>query len=422
MMVAARSSVAGLALLSFAACPTGNAGDPGAGEWVGTITSEGGVTKVVNESGSVWPGRGRLIEETAIGVEAGADEYMFGDLFALAVTDEHIYVTDEQADRVRRYDLDGVFIDNVGSIGQGPGEYGDPAMVAVTSDGRIIVFDFAGDRMQVYAPDGKPLDTWPSPKAGCCAWPMLTAADDALWVPTQEFDFEAGEARHGIQVFGPDGPAEPRYMVRKLGPPSQPLEVASRGSTTMPFAPQFTWTPAAPGRVLAGAADTYRFEVQERGETVRVVEKYWEPVPIDPEHLDWRRKTIVALGRRFDPGWTWNGAGMPTHLPAYSSLIAARSGETWVARYGASARVAECADPLAGAGPTSPVPTDPCWKETFVLDVFDAEGRFLGEVETPPGVTPHPLRFHVDGDRVVAVCENELGVYQVKRYRLVRPA
>ena len=410
-------------MVSLAACSiSGDDTGAGAGEWVGTITTDGGVTKVVNESGSVWPGRGQLIEEVAIGVEAGADEYMFGDLFALTVTDEHIYVTDEQADMVRRYDLDGVFVDNIGAIGQGPGEYGDPAMVAVTPDGRIIVFDFAGDRMQVYAPDGEPLDTWPSPKAGCCGWPMLTDADGTLWVPTQEFDYEAGEASHGIQVYGPDGPAEPRFPVRELDGPSQPpLEVGSTIRTTMPFIPQFVWTLAAPGRVLAGAGDAYRFEVQERGETVRVVEKYWNPVAIDPEHRDWRRKTIVALGRRFDAGWTWNGAGMPTHLPAYSSLIAARSGETWVARHGTSVRVEECADPLAEAGPASPPPTDPCWQETFVLDVFDAEGRFLGEVETPPGVTPHPLRMHIDGDRVVAVCENELGVYQVKRYRLVRP-
>jgi hypothetical protein len=188
----------------------------------------------------------------------------------------------------------------------------------------------------------------------------------------------------------------------------------------MPVVPEFFLTLAAPARVLAAAADTYRFEVQERGETVRVVEKYWQPVPIDAEYRDWRRKTITALGRRFDPGWTWNGAGMPKERPAYASLIADRSGATWVARYGAAIRVGECADPLAEDA-ASTASSEPCWQDTFVLDVFDAEGRFLGEVDAPPGVTPNPVRMHIDGDRVVAVCENEEGVYQVKRYRLVRP-
>ena len=33
------------------------------GTWVGTITTEGNVTTVVNESGSVWGGTARLVED-----------------------------------------------------------------------------------------------------------------------------------------------------------------------------------------------------------------------------------------------------------------------------------------------------------------------------------------------------------------------
>jgi len=46
--------------------------------WVGTITTEGNVTTVVNQSGSVWGGTAELVEEASIGVENGLDEYMFG--------------------------------------------------------------------------------------------------------------------------------------------------------------------------------------------------------------------------------------------------------------------------------------------------------------------------------------------------------
>ena len=59
------------------------------GAWVGTITTEGTVTTVVNESGSVWGGVATLVEEASIGVETGADAYMFGGVTGVYATDEH---------------------------------------------------------------------------------------------------------------------------------------------------------------------------------------------------------------------------------------------------------------------------------------------------------------------------------------------
>lgn len=94
------------------------------GNWVGTVSTEGGVTTVVNESGSVWGGCPRLVEESSIGVAAGADEYMLGAERAVYGTDDHTYVIDYHLNLVRRYDLDGVFVEQIGRIG-GRGEYTD---------------------------------------------------------------------------------------------------------------------------------------------------------------------------------------------------------------------------------------------------------------------------------------------------------
>ncbi len=41
--------------------------------WVGTVTTEGNVTTVINESGSLWGGTATLVEEASIGVESGGD-------------------------------------------------------------------------------------------------------------------------------------------------------------------------------------------------------------------------------------------------------------------------------------------------------------------------------------------------------------
>ncbi len=144
-------------IVAVASCaPAEEAAAPD-GTWVGTITTEGNVTTVVNESGSVWGGVARLVEEASIGVESGADEHLLSYVMSVFGTDEHIYVIDVQAALVRRYDHDGVYVDTIGAIGQGPGEYRNPVMVVVTPDGRILVFDFSSRRTQVYGPDGESL-------------------------------------------------------------------------------------------------------------------------------------------------------------------------------------------------------------------------------------------------------------------------
>jgi hypothetical protein len=84
--------------------------------WVGTITTKDGVSTVYNESGSVWSGNATVIEEASIGVEAGPDELMFGDVVWLYEAGGTIYVVDVQVPAVRTFDLDGnVLVVGVGS-------------------------------------------------------------------------------------------------------------------------------------------------------------------------------------------------------------------------------------------------------------------------------------------------------------------
>ena len=73
-----RTLVAALALV-LTGCSAGEqANDTADGTWVGTITTEGNVTTVINESRSVWGGTATLVEELSIGVEASKETYMVG--------------------------------------------------------------------------------------------------------------------------------------------------------------------------------------------------------------------------------------------------------------------------------------------------------------------------------------------------------
>ena len=126
------------AITTLAACSSSEPADIADGTWVGTITTEGNVTTVVNESGSVWGGTARLIEELSIGVESGADEYMFGRVAGIAVQDDRLYVLDSQVPTVRVFDLNGNYLLDIGQEGQGPGEYERPNAIDVGSEGHLF--------------------------------------------------------------------------------------------------------------------------------------------------------------------------------------------------------------------------------------------------------------------------------------------
>jgi len=426
--------ILGFLLSVVFACSGVDSADEAVG-WSGEISTEGNVTTVVNESGSVWGGTARLVEEASIGVDAGPDEYMLGAVHTVHGTDTHIYVIDQQLNVLRRYDGNGVFVDQIGRIGQGPGEYTEPRLLDVAPDGRIFVWDPSQRRVVVFAADATPLDTWPANGAFCCVFRIFFDAEaaaggengGALWMLTYSFDRQTREESFATRAFGPEGPAGPAYARPDMGTAAEDrFAVVGGRRFVVPFAPIYIGSAVGPARFVAAVPDNYRYEVQHRGETTRVVEKYWTPVPVDPEHAEWERRATIANARRRDPDWAWDGSSMPDHHPPYNQILGSASGEIWVLRTTRTVRVADCVEnPLADQGvwDSPPFNERSCWRDVYVADVFDAEGRFLGEVTPPPGAFtyPYPFATHIDGPRLVMAVEDEAGVVRVKRYRLVLP-
>ena len=61
----------------------------------------------------------------------------------------------------------------------------------------------------------------------------------------------------------------------------------------------------------------------------------------------------------------------------------------------------------------------PCWDNEIIVDVFGADGRYLGGVDVPDGVALNA--FSVDDRRVVTLVQGADEVARVKRYRLLLP-
>jgi hypothetical protein len=399
-----------LMLILHCAC-TPDPFDPADGPWQGNITTEGNVTTVVNESGSVWDGMARLVEEASIGVDVGADEYMFGRVAGVWVTDDRVLVLDAQIPAVRIFDHEGRHLFDVGRQGEGPGEFMNPGGMVVTSTGDILVVE-PNLQVEVFGPEGEPKATWNPPAAfDVMGIDMLTLGIDdrvwAFWIDLQtRRSGRVGVGPEGIigdPTFPPDSGYAPLCLTYNRG--GREREVCN-----IPFQPSSLSTLTPEGDWVAGVSDTYSFDVLSPGGSELSIQRYWTPVAVPAREAAYRKQSTAEMVRnRFanDPSWTWNGPEIPDHKPAYGRFIAGRDGRIWVLREKPSRQSTDCFDDV-----------EVCWlPEGYWLDAFGDDGRFLGTVS----LDHYPDNAFIDGETIAMAVTDDAGTIMVKRYRLVLP-
>jgi sugar lactone lactonase YvrE len=64
-------------------------------------------------------------------------------------------VTDQRANRIQVFDLDGRFQFTIGKAGRGDGEFDQPEDLAFDAEGNLWVADGDNHRVQVFTKDGK---------------------------------------------------------------------------------------------------------------------------------------------------------------------------------------------------------------------------------------------------------------------------
>ena len=77
-------------------------------------------------------------------------------------SNEHLYVTDEQNQRVTVFDSDGNFLRKWGTRGDGDGEFNGPAGIAAGPDGSIYVVEQHNARVQRFTAEGDYVGQWGS--------------------------------------------------------------------------------------------------------------------------------------------------------------------------------------------------------------------------------------------------------------------
>jgi len=170
--------------------------------------------------------------------------------------------------------------------------------------------------------------------------------------------------------------------------------------------------------VVAGCSEAYRLEVvRPRAQDLRIERQGWERVRVDPLEHAWYRGRMRAQIRLDQPDWRWQGPDIPDSKPPFHDLFTDPQGRIWVVRQGPG-RVLE-------EGLQEPEdPLDhfrrPRWEDSWILDVFAPDGRYLGAVGVPPEMQVEPLP-RVDGEQLIALVEDPERGPLVRIYRLSLP-
>lgn len=75
---------------------------------------------------------------------------------SIAISDSSIFLLDKG--QAYQFDMDGTYLQPIGSLGKGPGEYITPMTMAVTPSGRILIYDGSTLRVNRYDKNGRFVD------------------------------------------------------------------------------------------------------------------------------------------------------------------------------------------------------------------------------------------------------------------------
>jgi hypothetical protein len=380
------------ALLIFAACRE-SAAEAG---WRGSVeTLPNGVEQVRNPAVGMWGDDDgwSIVEEMRLGSIDSEGPEMFGEVRGVQLDAlGRLYVLDAQAKEVRVFDAAGKHVRTFGRQGGGPGEFEEPAALLWGPDENLWVVDQRNSRFSVFDTAGTYLTSHPRP-GGFAFLPWPGGFDSAGNLHDVAVSAKPGSppmvglARYDRQMEPVDTFARPPFV-------AETFELRMGNNIMMmgvPFSPQLVWELSPDGDVWLGVNDRYRLHrVNYEGDTLRVVEREFEPLPVTEAD---RQAGMERLQNFIDRGGTVDVNRIPSTKPAFRGLAIDEQGYLWVR-------------PTAEAG-----------EEDHLFDIFDPEGRYLGKLRSPFPVSPAaPLLMR--GNTIVAVTQDELGVGYVVRARI----
>ena len=352
------------------------------------------------------PAADPLALELSIGVLEGEPYETFGDIRSIEADDDGtIYVLDHQASEVRAFDADGRFLRTLTRKGQGPGELTAANGMILAGDRTLWIQDHGQWRMIGVNLEGEEVGRFPMFVLSYgYVWNGTVDDRGRFWKPATHSD--------APRVFPPEPGLQERSarVYQKWFDPATEAtdsvflgEVINRMHVTrvsggwmnrgIPFSSQPITLVDPAGGFWTTPGDTYRIvRLDERGDTVLVLEVDVAPEPVTREDLEGFIETLVERAPDQRRAAEELVGVAPATKPVVDQLNLDDAGRLWVRR-----RAAEDENPR--------------------YDLFARDGQYLGSVRL--GFRPAPyLPPRIRDGKLYALVTDSLDVHTVVRANL----
>jgi hypothetical protein len=387
-------STAGLAVAAACGSVEGSKG------WAGSMdTMPDGRVVVTNPAEGMWrAGEGwRVVEEIRIGAEDGTGPNVLGQIGVLAEdVGGRIWALESSDQGFKVFDTDGRFIRTVGRKGGGPGEMQGAGAVIKTRAGQLMIVDPSAGRISVFDTAGTFLRSTPiSGGLSFHQWPGGIDSAGYFYnvvLGGRLLQRELLLVRHDTAMTPLDTLHPPRLAQQEFF--EHWLNPRQKLVASVPFKPSVIWHLTRAGDFWFVAPGAYElFRQSAGGDTIRVVTKPFERVPVTGEEKD---RAVADLKWFTDQGGKLDRRRIPDVKPAVESFHVAEDGYLWV-------------NPTQANAAT----------QRKVFEIFDPEGRFLGEIRLPFDLRSYPAPI-LSRERIIGVTQDDAGVPYIVRARIER--
>jgi len=363
------------------------------GSWHGTTdTTASGTVMVRNTGSGLWDSATawRLVEELRIGSVDDSGPGAISNPRALEVdVAGRIYVVESQPMELRVYAPDGRYLRTLMRTGSGPGEAQQAIGLAWDRSGHLWVVDQQNARYIVFDTAGARLAEHRRPVSGFFTWQWagtITGAGEVIEITGAR---RTDEFRHvAVRLDSMLAVTDTLRLPHWKGPVFEIRREGMHASYSVPFAPSLVWRLDPRGYIWSSITDRYRIVQQSlRGDTVRIIEREVEPVPVTGAEKD---SGIARLRSFVQQGGVVDRSRIPDVKPPIERLWLDDLGYLWTRR-----------SQTEGARST-------------LLDVFDPDGRYLGEVRAPLALQIVLVR----GAALYATATGEEDVPVIVRFRI----
>jgi hypothetical protein len=311
----------------------------------------------------------------------------------------NIYVLDQKAHNIKKFDSSGRFLKRIGRRGQGPGDFSSPSLFSVAED-RFVVWDMDNMRICTLTLDGEFLDStrigyldpWPCKIRGLPGGNILIERYKSYRTDRPQ-DFL-------LEIYSPE--LELLDILLKEDVWRRRFNEPSGRTMPAPFADYVHWDVTADGKIALAFSNRNEIEIRgSEGDTIAAFSHPYDPVAVnEQDKLEFFKGIIYTIDdRRVPYPESYKKATkFPEYKPSFFRMFLDSQGNVLVSRYRKNRSI-----------------------EGRTFDVFASDGEFLSSVRFF-GISSFPRyyeRFCFSRTKLWVCDTDPDGLFRLTRYKIV---